>query len=179
MVCPRCIDTVRDILIALNIDFTIIELGKVISTNDISQLQKSQLEEKLIGNGFELLEDKRSKLISQVKAIIVNQIHHEKTDLKINFSTLISEKTNHEYSSLSRLFSSVEGITIERFILKQKIERVKELIFYNEMTFSEIAAKMDYSSVAYLSAQFKKETGLTPTEFKSQKVNSRKSIDAL
>lgn len=179
MVCPRCIDTVRDIFNELNIQTSSIELGAVVSSSDISISQKLQLKEKLVERGFELLEDHKSKLIGQTKAIIVDQIHHEKDGLKVNFSTLLAEKTNHEYSSLSRLFSSVEGITIERFILKQKIERVKEFIFYNEMTFSEIAFHMDYSSVAYLSAQFKKETGMTPTQFKNQKKNDRKSLDTL
>ena len=179
MVCPRCIASVRDIFNELKIQTASIELGEVITSSDMNNVQKSQLKEKLVAQGFELLEDNKSKLIAKTKAIIVDQIHHEKGDLKVNFSTLLMEKTNHEYSSLSRLFSSVEGITIERFILKQKIERVKELIFYNEMTFSEIAFHMDYSSVAYLSAQFKKETGMTPTQFKNQKKIDRKPLDTL
>jgi len=99
--------------------------------------------------------------------------------LKVNFSTIITEKLNVEYSSLSRLFSSVEGVTIERFILKQKAEKVKELIFYNELTLSEIAYKMDYSSVAHLSAQFKKETGMTPTAFKKMRSPGRQFLNSL
>ena len=178
MVCPRCIDTVKDILDELEIKTSSIELGEVNTSTQITSDQKTQLEELLAARGFELLQDQKSKLIGQIKSIIVDRIHHDKQGLNVNFSTLISEKLNQEYSSLSRLFSSVEGTTIERFILKQKIERVKELIFYNELTFSEIAHQMDYSSVAHLSAQFKKETGMTPSQFKKQRPD-RKSIDSL
>ncbi|GAB3338560.1 AraC family transcriptional regulator [Cryomorphaceae bacterium 1068] len=179
MVCPRCIDTVKDILDNLNIETSSIELGEVHTPNNITSDQKSQLEELLAARGFELLQDQKSKLIGQIKAIIVDQIHHNKEALNINFSTLIADKLHQEYSSLSRLFSSVEGVTIERFILKQKVERVKELIFYNELTLSEIAHQMDYSSVAHLSAQFKKETGMTPTAFKKMRNPGRQSLDQL
>ena len=179
MVCPRCIDTVKDILDDLNIETSSIELGEVHTPNNITGDQKSQLEELLAARGFELLQDQKSKLIGQIKAIIVDQIHHNKEALNINFSTLIADKLHQEYSSLSRLFSSVEGVTIERFILKQKVERVKELIFYNELTLSEIAHQMDYSSVAHLSAQFKKETGMTPTAFKKMRNPGRQSLDQL
>lgn len=178
MVCPRCIDTVRDIFDSLKIKTSSIELGEVNTPTDLSTDQKIQLEELLTARGFELLQDQKSKLIGQIKSIIVDRIHHNKEGLNVNFSTLITDKLNQEYSSLSRLFSSVEGTTIERFILKQKVERVKELIFYNELTFSEIAHQMDYSSVAHLSAQFKKETGMTPTQFKKLRPD-RKSIDSL
>ncbi|WP_456459128.1 helix-turn-helix domain-containing protein [Reichenbachiella sp.] len=179
MVCPRCIDTVKDIFDNLNIETSSIELGEVNTPNHISSDQKSRLEELLSARGFELLQDQKSKLIGQIKAIIIDQIHHNKEALNVNFSTLISDKLNQEYSSLSRLFSSVEGITIERFILKQKIERVKELIFYNELTLSEISHQMDYSSVAHLSAQFKKETGMTPTAFKQMRNSGRLFLDQL
>ncbi len=177
MVCPRCIDTVRDIFDRLKIKTSSIDLGEVKVSIDPSKDQKAQLEKLLAARGFELLQDHKSKLIGQVKAIIINQIHHSKEALNINFSTLIADKLNQEYSSLSRLFSSVEGVTIERFILKQKVERVKELIFYNELTLSEIAYQMDYSSIAHLSAQFKKETGMTPTAFKKMRNPRRQSLD--
>src|SRR5690606_21832850 len=116
--------------------------------------QKAQLARRLAEHGFELLEDRTSRLIASVKSIIVDQIHHSTDRLQVNFSSLLAGKLNQEYTSLSRLFSSVEGITIERFITLQRIERVKELIYYNEMTLSEIADEMNYSSSAYLSAQF-------------------------
>lgn len=179
MVCPRCIETVKEIFMKLDIPINSIQLGEVTSTQSISHIQKELLEEKLIEKGFELLQDQKSKLIGQIKAIIIEQIHYQENSLKVNFSTMITEKLNQEYSSISRLFSSVEGITIERFILKQKAERVKELIFYNELTLSEIAYKMDYSSVAHLSAQFKKETGMTPSEFKKMRNPGHQSLDSL
>jgi len=179
MVCPRCIDTVREIFSDLSISTSSIQLGEVTSTEIISKTKKEQLEKLLIEKGFELLQDQKSKLIGQVKSIIIEQIHYKGEALKVNFSTIITDKLKLEYSSLSRLFSSVEGITIERFILKQKAERVKELIFYNELTLSEIAFQMDYSSVAHLSAQFKKETGMTPSEFKRMRTPGHQSLDSL
>ena len=179
MVCPRCIDTVRNIFHDLGIPTSSIALGEVKITTELSQDKKTQLEEQLITHGFELLHDQKSKLIGQIKAIIIEQIHHNNKVLKVNFSTIITEKLNHDYSSLSRLFSSVEGITIERFILKQKVEKVKELLFYNELSLSEIAFQVDYSSVAHLSSQFKKETGMTPTEFKKMKKPGHHALDSM
>jgi AraC-like DNA-binding protein len=126
-----------------------------------------------------LLEPGKSVLISKIKTVIIEQIHHAQEPLSINFSSLISDKLNHEYAYLSRLFSSVEGITIEKFIVLQKIEKVKEYLIYNQMTLSEIANEMKYSSVAHLSSQFKKETGMTPTQFKSQSSHHRKPLDKL
>lgn len=179
MVCPRCIDVVRDICEELNISIKKIQLGKIESTSEISDNLKSKLSDYLTERGFELLQDKNQKIIEEIKTIIVTQIHHSKEQLAINFSAHLSEKLHQEYSSLSRLFSSVEGITIERFILKQKIERVKELLFYKEYTLSEIAFQMDYSSVAHLSAQFKKETGMSPSEFKKLKGPNHQALDSL
>ncbi len=179
MVCPRCIDTVKDIFDELKIETTSVQLGAVVTPSDILPAQKVEIEQRLSAKGFELLQDNKSKLISKIKAIIIDQIHYKGTALKVNFSTVIADKLNHGYPSLSRLFSSVEGITIERFILKQKVEHVKELLFYDELTLSEIAFQMDYSSVAHLSAQFKKETGMTPSEFKKMRKPGHKSLDSL
>lgn len=179
MVCPRCIDSVRGILDDLKTPLISIQLGEVGLVNELSSSQKVELSDKLKERGFELLEDQKSKVIEQVKSLIIEQIHYSKEVLIVNFSTLLSEKINHEYTSLSKLFSSVEGLTIERFILKQKIEKVKELIFYKELTLSEIAFQMGYCSVAHLSAQFKKETGMSPSEFKKLNITSRKSLDNL
>ncbi|NQX99270.1 MAG: helix-turn-helix transcriptional regulator, partial [Flavobacteriales bacterium] len=175
MVCPRCISTVGEIFNTQNIKVNAIQLGEVSTSVKINELQKSKLKSSLLKNGFELLEDNKSKLIGQIKSIIVDQIHHQSENLKVNFSTLLAENLHHEYTSLSKLFSSVEGVTIERFILKQKVEKVKELLFYNQLSLSEIAFQMNYSSVAHLSSQFKKETGMTPSKFKKIRKPSHKS----
>jgi len=179
MVCPRCIAAVNNIFSELDIDISAIQLGEVITNSELNEEQKDLLSEKLKLNGFELLQDQKSKLINEIKTIIIDQIHHNHQRLNINFSTLLAEKLHHEYTSLSKLFSSIEGITIERFILKQKIEKVKELIFYDELTLTEIAHLMDYSSVAHLSAQFKKETGMTPSVFKKLRKPSHHPLDSL
>lgn len=177
MVCPRCIDSVRGIFRELKISVANIQLGEVDVVNNLSSNQKSELRVKLKERGFELLEDQKSKTIDAIKSIIIKQIHHATEALIINFSTHLAEKLNQEYSSLSKLFSSVEGVTIEKYILHQKIEKVKELIHYNQLTLSEIAFQLNYSSVAHLSSQFKKETGMTPTAFKKLNINNRKNLD--
>lgn len=179
MVCPRCIESVTEVFLSLNIDVNVIELGKVITINKVGATEKKQLEEKLMLRGFELLQDKSSTLICQIKAIIIKQIHYNTSELNINFSTLLSEQLHQDYSSLSKLFSSVEGITIERFVIKQKVARVKELLFYNQLSLAEIADKVGYSSSAHLSTQFKKETGMSPTDFKKQASPNLKSLDSL
>jgi AraC family transcriptional regulator len=179
MVCPRCIDTVQNICKDLNIKINSIQLGEVIASTKLSKAQRIEFEEALKARGFELLEDQNSRLINQIKSIIVNQVHHQNETMKFNFSTLLSEQLHHEYTSMSKLFSMVEGITIERFIMKQKVERVKEMLFYDELTLTEIAYKMSYSSVAHLSNQFKKETGMTPSEFKRLRKPGHQSLDQL
>lgn len=179
MVCPRCIDVVKEIGEELNISIKNIQLGKIEITSELDEAVKTKLSEHLLERGFELLQNKNQKIIEQIKTLIVTQIHHSKEQLSTNFSVHLAEELQQEYSSLSRLFSAVEGITIERFILKQKIERVKELLFYKEYTLSEIAFQMDYSSVAHLSAQFKKETGMSPSEFKKMKSPNRRALDSL
>tara|TARA_R110001583_G_scaffold8896_2_gene41958 strand:- start:5265 stop:5804 length:540 start_codon:yes stop_codon:yes gene_type:complete len=179
MVCPRCIETVREIFNKLNIETSYIKLGEVSISENINDSQKTQLEEELATRGFELLEDHSSKTIVQIKAIVVEQIHYNKESLTVNFSTFLSEKLNQDYTALSKLFSSVEGVTIEKYILKQKIEKVKELIVYNELNLSEIAFQLDYSSVAHLSSQFKKETGMTPSAFKKLEKRDRNTLDSI
>lgn len=179
MVCPRCIMAVGDVLHELGIDYTQIELGEVGLNKELTTHQQTELSQKLQALGFELLESGKSALISKIKALIIAQVHHKEQILQVNFSTFLSDQLHHDYSYLSRLFSSVEGITIEKFITRQKTERVKELLFYDEMTLSEIAFQMNYSSVAHLSAQFKKETGMTPTAFKKSKKPGHSSLDTL
>jgi AraC-like DNA-binding protein len=179
MVCPRCIMAVRDELNELEIQFQDVQLGQVILSDPIDKQKLKSLSNQLNALGFELLEPGKSVLISKIKTVIIEQIHQEQEPLSINFSSLISDELNHEYTYLSRLFSSVEGITIEKFIVLQKIEKVKEYLIYNQMTLSEIANEMNYSSVSHLSSQFKKETGMTPTKFKGQSSHHRKPLDKL
>ncbi|WKN45398.1 AraC family transcriptional regulator [Tunicatimonas pelagia] len=178
MVCPRCVEAVSQVFEQLELPLTSIELGEATLKVDLTQEQQAQLATMLEDRGFELLEDKKSKQISQIKSLIIQQIHHREAPLEVNFSTLISDHLHQEYSSLSKLFSSVEGITIEKFILKQKIEKVKELLFYNEMALSQIAYQLGYSSVAHLSVQFKKETGMSPSHFKKLR-SDRKPLDSI
>lgn len=179
MVCPRCIDSVREILKELEITIHHIQLGKIEINTILDEQQKENLNDKLKQKGFELLQEQKEKIIGQIKTIIIEQIHYPSRTLAVNFSTLLSESLEQEYSSLSKLFSSVEGLTIERFILKQKAERVKELLFYNELSLSEIAFQMNYSSVAHLSTQFKKETGLTPSAFKKMNTPGHNALDTI
>lgn len=177
MVCPRCIEAVRQSLEELEIPFDSIELGKITLSNPIFENQKNRLSNSLESKGFEILESKNAALISKVKSLVIDQIHFSDQKMSENFSSYLVEKLQHEYTSLSRLFSQVEGITIERYITRQKIERVKELLFYDQLSLSEISFDLNYSSVAYLSAQFKKETGMTPSEFKKNHSVKRKSLD--
>ena len=170
---------VKDIFNQLEIQYQDVQLGQVIVSDHLDQDKLLLLDDKLNALGFELLEPGKSALISQIKSVIIDQVHHKKEPLSINFSSLISDKLHHEYAYLSRLFSSVEGITIEKFIVLQKIEKVKEYLTYNQMTLSEIADEMSYSNVAYLSSQLKKETGMTPTQFKGQTSHHRKPLDKL
>lgn len=178
MVCPRCISSVSEVFTSNGIEILDVKLGEVRTLKPINSSQKKKLQELLASRGFEILEDNKSKIISQIKAEIVNAIHYSTPSQNVNFSTLLSEKVHYDYSYISRLFSSVEGITIERFILFQKIEKVKELLFYDELTLSEISYQMNYSSVAHLSSQFKKETGMTPTQFKKNHEPGHKSLDS-
>lgn len=179
MVCPRCKTAVEEILEELDIVFSTVNLGEVRLQSSLSDEQEKQLQSRLRKVGFELLHSEKSALISKVKSLVIEQIHYETTELSVNFSTYLSENTNRDYGYLSRLFSKIEGITIERFIASQKIEKIKELLFYNKMTLSEIALHLNYSSVAYLSAQFKKETGMTPTMFKKRGSPSHKNLDSI
>lgn len=179
MVCPRCITAVKGVLEAQEIEFSEVNLGTVKMTQSLSENQKHALSISLLNLGFELLESDKSALISQIKTLIIQQIHHSSESLQVNFSTYLSKQLQQEYTSLSKLFSSVEGLTIEKFITTQKIEKAKELILYDQMNLAEIAFQIGYSNSAYLSAQFKKETGMTPTEFRKQSDPNRKSLDSI
>ncbi len=179
MVCQRCVTAVESALERLNIPYVSVDFGKVNLTDTMSEKQYSEFKNALPALGFELLESNTAILISKIKKVVIQSIHHSDEDRKMNFSTLISEELGHDYTYLSRLFSSVEGLTIEKYIMRQRVEKVKELILYDELSLSEIAFRLQYNSVAYLSAQFKKETGMTITEFRKVQSPWRKSIDAI
>lgn len=178
MVCPRCIAAVEQIFSKNEIKVLTINLGEVLIADNLTIKQTEALSEQLRLMGFELLDDNKKKQIEKIKSTVINYIHH-KEEIINNFSVILSEALNKEYSQLSKLFSSTEGITIEQFVILQKIEKAKEYIVYNEMNLSEIAFKLGYSSVAHISSQFKKITGLTPTEFKSLTIHHRKSLDSV
>ena len=166
MVCIRCKMVVKEELKKLGLHYTTVELGEVEIMEDISVEQRDQFKVALLKSGLELMDDKKSILIQKIKNVIVELIHYSEEPLSVNFSDYLSEKLNHNYTYLANLFSEVQGTTIEQFIIAHKIERVKELLVYNELNLTEISYLMHYSSVAHLSAQFKKVTGLTPTHFK-------------
>lgn len=173
MVCPRCISAVKNIMDSLKIEYTSIKLGEVIIPEKLTKSELLTLSNALKLEGFELLEDSKSKIIAQIKSIIIQHVHQLNKNLKVNYSTILSQQLNHDYTYLSKLFSSIEGITIEKYIVKQKIEKVKELMFYNEKTLSEIAFLMNYSSSAHLSSQFKKRNW--NDSFSIQKIKTPKS----
>jgi YesN/AraC family two-component response regulator len=169
MVSLRCKMIVRSELEEIGLHPIVVELGEVRISEDITDEMKQKLRESLQKYGFELLEDKKSILIEKIKNIIVEMIHYSDEPPLLNFSNYLSEKMDYDYNYLSNLFSEVKGITIEHYIISHKIEKVKELLIYNELSLTEIAVKMHYSSVAHLSNQFKKVTGLTPSFFKKMK----------
>jgi AraC-like DNA-binding protein len=156
-----------------------VSLGEVETEDDLSKDQLQQLERDLASLGFELLDDSKKQVIEKIKNIVIHRIHHSDEDDPHNFSDILSKALHKDYSYLSSLFSQVEGITIEKYVINQKIERVKELIIYDELSLSEIAYKLGYSSVAHLSNQFKKVTGLTPSYFKQLGEKKRKPIDKI
>lgn len=179
MVCHRCIRAVEDLLKELGFRNYIVTMGTVrIPEEQLEAERIEQVRTRLSDLGFELIDDKKTRLIEAIKNTIVKRIHHESiTDLQMNWSTIISEEVGSDYRYLSHLFSSVTGITIEQFIILHKIEKVKELIVYDELSLSEIAWKLNYSSVAHLSSQFKKVTGMRPMEFKNLGNRSRTPLD--
>ncbi len=156
-----------------------VELGEVELEQEPSAKQLQQLRTLLLHLGFELIDNKKSRLIEKIKNKIIEQVHHAGGNRQLNLSEYLSSALHYDYTYLSNLFSEVEGTTIEKYVIAQKIERVKELLVYDELSLSEIAYQMDYSSVAYLSSQFKKVTGLTPSFYKSLKEHKRRNIEDL
>ena len=160
---------VKNELTKMGLHYTKIEIGEADINGDISIKQQDKLKLALLHFGLELMDDKKSILIQKIKNIVVEMVHYSEAPLTINFSSFLSSKLHHNYTYLASLFSEVQGTTIEKFIIVHKIERVKELLVYNELNLTEIAELLHYSSVAYLSKQFKKTTGLTPSHFKKLK----------
>jgi AraC-like DNA-binding protein len=170
---------VKEELVKLGLHFIVVDLGEVEIMENITTQQREQLKGALLCLGLELMDDKRAVLIEKIKNAIIEKVHHSNEITKINFSDYLSNKLNHDYTYLANLFSEVQGTTIEQFVICHKIERIKELIIYGELNITEIAYKMNYSSVAHLSNQFKKVTGLTPSHFKGLKDKRRKPIEEI
>lgn len=177
MVCNRCILVVQNELDKLGLKVDSIKLGEVSVAGELTAKEKEQLEKALVPLGFEVIDDKKGRIIEKIKNVIINLVHHQQDDTKTNLSHLLSSELHHDYNYLSNLFSEVEGTTIEKYFIAQKIEKVKELLVYDELSLSEIAFRLNYSSVAYLSNQFKKVTGLTPSHFRQIKEEKRKPLD--
>jgi len=177
MVSNRCKMAVKEELKKLGLHFIVVDLGEVEIMETITLEQRDKLKLSLIDSGLELMDDKRAVLIEKIKNTIIDMVHHSDEMIKTNFSDYLSQKLNHDYTYLANLFSEVQGSTIEHFIINHKIERIKELIIYDELNITEIAWKMNYSSVAHLSNQFKKVTGLSPSHFKQLKDKRRSQIE--
>jgi AraC-like DNA-binding protein len=177
MVCIRCKMVVKAELLKLGMGFKTVELGEVEIDENISGEKRDQFKIALLKSGLELMDDKKSVLIQRIKNVIVELVHYSEEPLAIKFSEYLSQKLDHDYTYLANLFSEVQGTTIEKFFIAHKIERVKELLVYNELNLTEIAFQMHYSSVAHLSSQFKKVTGLTPSHFKQLKDKRRSMLE--
>ena len=179
MVSTRCKMAVKEELNKLGLHFIVVDLGEVEIMEDLTAEEHYGLKVALMESGLELMDDKKSILIEKIKNVITEMIHYSDAVLKVNYSDFISEKLGYDYTYLSNLFSMVKGITIQQFIITHKIERVKELLLYDELNLTEISYKLHYSSVAHLSNQFKKITGLTPSEFKQLKEYKRSPIEEI
>jgi len=177
MVCNRCKMAVQTELEKVGLEPLNVELGEVTLKKDPEAQQLKELENSLTALGFEMIDNQKSRLIEQIKTEIIKQVHYTDTTNPLKLSALLADHLHHDYSYLSNLFSSVEGTTIEKYYIAQKIEKVKELLIYNELSLSEISYQLGYSSVAHLSAQFKQVTGMTPSQFKNLQKHGRKNID--
>ena len=177
MVSTRCKIAVKEELKKLGLHFIFVDLGKVEILENISEQQKKKLKTALLRIGLDLMDDKRAELIEKIKNSVIQMVHYSDENLKVNFSVYLSEQLKFDYTYLSNIFSEVQGTTLEHFIISHKIERIKELIIYDELNITEIAQLMNYSSVAYLSSQFKKITGFSPSQFKQMKDQRRSPIE--
>lgn len=179
MVSNRCKMVVRTALKDLGVHFVMLELGEVEIMERLTGQQRDSLKDTLEDAGLELIDDKRSILIEKIKNAIIDMVHHSEEMVKVNISTYLGEKLNYDYTYLANIFSQVQGVSIEQFIILHKVEKIKELLMYGELNISEISYKMNYSSTAHLSTQFKKVTGLTPTHFKQLKEKRRNPIEQI
>jgi AraC-like DNA-binding protein len=179
MVCSRCKMVVKSELEKLGLSLFSVELGEVETTDELTDTQKKEIAEHLKNFGFELIDDKKSRTIAKIKTLIIDLIHNKNNEINTNLSDYLASHLHQDYNTLSNLFSDVENTTIEKYFILQKIERVKELLIYDEMTLSEIAFMLNYSTVAYLSNQFKKVTGFSPSHYKQLKDKKRKQIEDL
>ena len=179
MVCPRCVTAVRDVFESAGAEVISVELGEVNIKGTLQVQEIERLGQALKKLGFELINNRKSRIIELIKSEIITLVHHSDEMPNTNLSTYLADKLNYDYTYLSNLFSEIEGTTIEKYHIAQRIEKVKELLVYDELSLSQIADKLGYSSSAYLSSQFKKITGLTPTFYKSVKDRKRKNIDNL
>jgi AraC-like DNA-binding protein len=180
MVCASCIRVVREELEQLGHPVHQVVLGAATLSAELSPAERARIAEVMTANGFELLTDRDQQLVEEIKSLIIRQVHHGADKLPhLTFSAYLEKKLRVNYGQLSRLFSGCVGMTIEKYLILQKVERVKELLAYGELNLSEIAAELDYSSSAHLSAQFKKITGLTPTAFRQQGGRRRRGLDEI
>lgn len=179
MVCSRCKMVVKSELEQLGLHLFSVELGEVETVEQVTDTKKKEIAEHLMQFGFELIDDKKSRTIDKIKTLIIDLVHNKNNDINTNLSDFLASHLHQDYNTLSNLFSEVENTTIEKFFINQKIEKVKELLMYDEMNLSEIAVMLNYSSTAHLSNQFKKVTGFSPTYFKQLKDKKRKQIDNL
>ena len=178
MVCARCIKVVKEELSGLGYTIKKIDLGEVALKEELVKNDLENIAQVLSDNGFELIDNQKSKLINQIKTLIIEFIHYDREKPEhMNLSDYLAKELGHDYSYLSNLFSSVEGLTIEKYLIHQKIEKVKELLVYDELSLNEISYQLNYSSVQHLSNQFKKVTGLTPSHFKKIKIKKRNPLD--
>lgn len=179
MVCPRCIQSVRTTFLGMDIPVLDVQLGEVWLENELSLNEREILKIQLEEVGFEMLDDSKKQLIEKIKTLLIATIQNPDSEMHLNYSTYLSEKIGKDYRYLSSFFSSFTGMTIEKYIIHLKVEKIKEYIFYDELSISEIAYRMHYSSPAHLSRQFKLVCGLSPKDYKKEMANTRKSLDQI
>ena len=177
MVCFRCKMVVKETFSRLGVRVISVELGEVETIDRVTPDMRNKIRYALVESGLELIDDKKSIIISKIKTLIIDLVHNSEEPLSVKLSEYLSSQLNYDYTYLANVFSEVQGSTIERFFISHKIERVKELLVYNELTLTEISYKMHYSSVAHLSGQFKKLTGQTPSDFKRHSDKTRTMVE--